>query len=135
MNKFLLFIVLALIAGLAVGATAGTEVAMQVDAKVIQPAGNAMDVASSEHPAANPSEVKLTSSGKVLQVIDSPMYTYLKVTGDKGPLWLAAYKIDITKGATVKYSGGVAMKNFYSKSLNRTFDLIIFVESLELVME
>jgi hypothetical protein len=134
LNKFLLFIALASLAGLAVGANAGTEAVIKADAAAIQPAGKALEVVSSEHAAANPSGAKVTSSGKVLEVIDSPMYTYLKVTGDKGPLWLAAYKTDITKGSTVKYSG-VPMQNFFSKSLNRTFDLIIFVEGLELVME
>jgi hypothetical protein len=87
------------------------------------------------HPVSITADTKQSSIGKVVEVIDSPMYTYLKVTGDKGPLWLAAYKTDITKGTTVKYSGGVTMPNFYSKALNRTFDVIVFVDSLELVME
>lgn len=82
------------------------------------------------HPSAIPADTQLVNSGKVLEVIDSPMYTYLKVTGAKSPLWLAAYKTDIAKGASVKYSNGVAMENFHSKSINRTFDVIVFVDSV-----
>lgn len=58
------------------------------------------------------------------------MYTYLQVTGDKGPLWLAVFKADIKKGDAVKYSSSVEMSKFHSKSLDRTFDTIIFVDSL-----
>ncbi|MBI2285963.1 MAG: hypothetical protein HYU79_00595 [Nitrosomonadales bacterium] len=78
--------------------------------------------------AASPADIQLTRKGKVLEVIDSPMYTYLQVSGDKDPVWLAAYKIDVSKGAVVRYSDGVAMSNFHSKSLNRTFDTIVFVD-------
>lgn len=135
MKKFLLFALLVSVAGLAIGATSGTGVVIQADAAAIQPASKAAEVASPEHSVVAPPGVKLTSTGKVLEVVDSPMYTYLKVSTDKGHIWLAAYKIDITKGSTVKYSGGIPMQKFYSKSLNRTFDLIIFVDGLELVME
>lgn len=82
------------------------------------------------HPPAIPADTNLVNSGEVLEVIDSPMYTYLQVTSDKGPLWLAAFKTDIAKGAAVRYSSGVAMSGFYSKSLDRTFDTIVFVDSL-----
>ncbi|MDO8466075.1 MAG: hypothetical protein Q7S46_12635 [Gallionella sp.] len=81
--------------------------------------------------AAVPASIPLTRKGKVLEVLDSSAYTYLKVTGDKAPVWLAAYKINIAKGAIVNYSDGVAMSNFHSKSLNRTFDTLIFVDRVE----
>jgi len=84
------------------------------------------------HPSTAPADIELANSGKVLEVIDSDMYTYLRVTSEKGPIWLAAYKTTVAKGATVKYSSGVAMSKFYSKALNRTFDLIVFVDRLEL---
>lgn len=70
------------------------------------------------------------NSGKVLDVIDTAMYTYLQVTSDKSPVWIAASKVNVTKGATINYSNGVVMSNFHSKSLNRTFDSIIFVDKV-----
>ncbi len=79
---------------------------------------------------AAPETIRLTRKGKVLEVIDSPMYTYLRVSGDKKPVWLAVYKTNVARGAAVNYSDGVAMNNFHSKSLNRTFDTIIFVDRL-----
>lgn len=62
-------------------------------------------------------EVK--NSGKVLEVLDSDMCTYVQVTSEKGVLWLAAYKTGVTKGATVRYSGGIGMPIFFSKAFNR----------------
>jgi hypothetical protein len=85
------------------------------------------------HPEAIPSDTNLVNEGKVLEVLDSQAYTFIKVSGKKEPVWLAAYKMDITKGATVKYSSGIAMPNFHSKSLDRTFEMIVFVDSVEQV--
>lgn len=78
-----------------------------------------------------PADTQLVNAGKVIEVIDTDMYTYVQVTAEKGPLWLAVYKTAVGKEANVKYSNGIAMSNFYSKALNRTFDVIIFVDSLE----
>ena len=85
---------------------------------------------TTQNPVANPRAGQLTNKGTVLEVIDSTMYTYLRVSGNTGPIWLAAYKNDIAKGDTVNYSGGVEMTNFQSKSINRTFEKIIFVDAV-----
>ncbi len=73
---------------------------------------------------------QFSNKGTVLDVIDSSLYTYLKVSSEKGAVWLAAYRNDISKGDAVSYSKGVMMTNFRSKALNRTFDKIIFVDAV-----
>jgi hypothetical protein len=106
------------------------------DIAAAAPHGKEVDIAArmpSGHPSSIPADTRLINSGKVLEVIDSDMYTYVQVTHENGPLWIAGYKTDIAKGANIKYSGGIAMPNFQSKSLNRSFDLIVFVDSLEQV--
>ena len=87
-------------------------------------------IAAPQQPAAAPAAAsqQLPNKGKVLEVIDTSMYTYLQVSGDKSPVWLAASKLKVAKGDTVGYSNGAAMSNFHSKSLNRTFDSILFVD-------
>jgi hypothetical protein len=80
-----------------------------------------------------PASTQLVNSGKVLDVLDTDMYTYLQVTSGKGPVWIAVYKTEVTKGATVKFSNGVMMSKFTSKALNRTFDQIVFIDSLQVV--
>lgn len=118
-----------IIALLALAATAGAAVAApRPDADTAKPALNLP--AGHVSITAAPDAIQLTRKGKVLEVIDSPMYTYVRVTGDKDPLWLAAYKTGIAKDDVVNYSDGVAMSNFHSKSLNRTFDTIVFVDRI-----
>lgn len=73
---------------------------------------------------------KYPNTGKVLQVMDASIYTYMQVTSDNGPVWLAASKTKVPKGATISYPNGAVMTNFNSKSLNRTFDKIIFLDKV-----
>ncbi len=84
----------------------------------------------SGHPAFVSANTQLANSGTVLDFLDSDIYTYLQVTSEKGPVWLAAYKTPVSKGMTVRYPDGIVMSKFYSKSLNHTFDVIIFVDTL-----
>ena len=85
-------------------------------------------------PARKPAAAsQYTNQGKVLEVIDASIYTYLNVTKDKGSVWLAASKTKVSKGATISYPDGAVMNNFYSKSLNRTFDTIIFLDKVEVI--
>jgi hypothetical protein len=71
------------------------------------------------------------NTGKVLETMDASIYTYMQVTSDKGPVWLAASKTTVAKGNTISYPDGAVMTNFNSKSLNRTFDKIIFVDRIK----
>lgn len=90
-------------------------------------------------PVANNSVIHLAAAskypnqGKVVEVIDTSMYTYLQVTTDKGAIWLAASKTNVAKGATIGYPNGAVMSNFYSKSLNRSFPTIIFLDKVEIL--
>ena len=146
MNKLLVFGSLAVIAGVVVTLSAqvsdaapppvvsAPHGAMSVSADgVVSPHGVASSAMPADHSKAIPSDTKLVNSGKVLEVIESPAYTFLNVSSEKGPVWLAAYKTEIAKGDAVKYSNGIAMPKFHSKSLDRTFDMIVFVDTLERV--
>jgi hypothetical protein len=88
-------------------------------------ADNGQNISATTRPA-----YQLANTGTVLEVINSEMYTYLQVSSEAGAVWLAAYKNDIAKGDTVRYSKGVVMRNFQSKSIKHTFDTIIFVDSV-----
>lgn len=71
------------------------------------------------------------NQGKVLDTMDASIYTYIQVSADQGPVWLATTRIHVAKGDTVSYPGnGVVMTNFASKSLKRKFDKIIFVDRI-----
>ena len=123
MKTIITLLALVAVANTAVAAPQ-TNAADTAKPAVVLPAGHVPITAA-------PAAIQLTRKGKVLDVVDSPAYTYLQVTGDKAPVWLAAYKTDIAKGTVINYSDGVAMSNFHSKSLNRTFDTLIFVDRIE----
>lgn len=71
------------------------------------------------------------NKGKVLETMDASIYTYIKVESNQGPVWLAASKTKVSKGDTISYPDGNVMTNFTSKSLNRTFDKIIFLDKVK----
>ena len=64
-------------------------------------------------------DVQLT--GSVLETMDVPEYTYLRVKTSGGEEWVAVGKTAIAVGDTVTVTSQLVMENFASKSLNRTF--------------
>ena len=71
-----------------------------------------------------------THAVKVVDFIDVPSYTYLQVNENGNEYWLAAPQMKVAKGETLYYSQGMEMKNFHSQTLNKTFDVIYFVQSV-----
>ncbi len=71
-----------------------------------------------------------TVSGTVVETMDAGGYTYILV--DEGTLknWVAIPQTPVKSGAKVHYVEGMEMRNFTSKTLNRTFDTIIFSAGL-----
>ncbi len=69
----------------------------------------------------------------VLESMDSAGYSYIQVE-EKGkqPVWLAAPSTSLVIGQTISWDSGAAMRNFSSKTLNRTFDEIFFVNSVNI---
>jgi hypothetical protein len=76
-------------------------------------------------PAA-PAAPAVNVQGKVLEVKNVGSYTYLRLKTNNGELWAAVMKAQIKNGTTVTVENGVVMNNFESKSLKRTFPVILF---------
>lgn len=66
----------------------------------------------------------------VTDFVNVPNYTYLQVKENGNEFWIAAPQTKVQKGETIYYSGGTEMKNFHSPTLNKTFDVIYFVQSI-----
>ena len=64
--------------------------------------------------------------GEVLEVKDVDAYTYLRLKTKSGEVWAAVNKAPVKKGAEVTIVDPAVMVNFTSKTLNKTFDRIIF---------
>jgi len=68
--------------------------------------------------------------GKVLKTMDAAGYTYVSVLSDGGPVWIALPETKIATGETLAFAPGMEMKDFHSKSLDKTFASIIFSEGI-----
>jgi hypothetical protein len=68
----------------------------------------------------------VTHSAKVVEALNSGGYTYIKVQEGSESYWIAMTQRAVTKGATIEYNEQGWMQNFHSKTLNRTFDKILF---------
>ncbi len=64
-------------------------------------------------------------SGKVLEKLDVPSYTYLRVQVASGDEWVAVSTMPVNVGDTVTINQQMVMENFPSKALNKTFPRLI----------
>lgn len=91
--------------------------------------------ASTQQAAPPPKAAKpvlMPNEGTVAQLIDGGAYLYVLIDfGDGESEWLATGKTNIKVGDHVRYSPGIFMQNFYSKTLQRTFEVIRFVGKVE----
>src|SRR4030067_1879974 len=65
-------------------------------------------------------------SGKIAETMNSGGYTYLCIEKDSKKTWVAVPEKKGSVGENISLPPGYEMVNFTSKTLNRTFDKIIF---------
>ncbi len=65
-------------------------------------------------------------TGKVVEVINAASYTYVQVDTGSKKVWAAATQFPVKSGDAVTLSDAMAMNNYHSKTLNRTFDVVYF---------
>ncbi len=70
----------------------------------------------------------------VKKKIDAPPYSYLKVEENGKEYWMAANRMNVKAGDKIYYSNAMTMRNFHSKTLNKTFDEILFVQDASATM-
>lgn len=84
-------------------------------------------------PATPPAASELPHEGKVVSTISASGYSYVEIASASGTAWIAGPAVQIKAGDTVRYSDGPVMANFTSKSLQRTFPTITFVDHVMVV--
>lgn len=83
------------------------------------------------HPAkAPPDGLPAKLRGVVQEVKQAGGYTYLRLLRDDdgSELWAAVAKVEVAAGDRVTVRKDVLMREFFSRSLGRTFDAIVFGE-------
>jgi hypothetical protein len=69
--------------------------------------------------------------GTVVDTLDGGGYTYMQIDDTKKKYWVAVEGTKVEKGTEVRFTEELRAKNFESKSLNRTFDEIVFASNLQ----
>ena len=71
---------------------------------------------------------------KVVQTMNSGGYTYVEAADEKGQkTWLALPETKVAVGDAIEYPETPPMVNFQSKTLNKTFDKILFIPGIRVV--
>lgn len=86
--------------------------------------------ATAAAPAGGTADAKasLERKGKVLEVLKSGGYTYVRLDACGMEAWAAGPEMDLEVGTTVAMPEGMGMVDFKSPSLDRTFEAILFVD-------
>jgi hypothetical protein len=69
--------------------------------------------------------------GTVLETMDSGGYTYALIETAEGQRWVASRQASVSVGDVVQTTEGMPMNNFTSPSLERTFEVIYFSDTLQ----
>jgi hypothetical protein len=89
------------------------------------------DEAAHENPALAAPVPDGMIRGTVLETMDAAGYTYVLLDTTEEQRWVAAQQTPVAVGDIVQTNQGMAMQNFTSQSLNRTFDVIYFSGALQ----
>jgi len=72
--------------------------------------------------------------GTVTQTMNSGGYTYVEAADEAGAkVWMALPELKVAKGDKIEYPDTPPLTNFQSKTLNRTFEKILFVPGIRIV--
>jgi hypothetical protein len=70
------------------------------------------------------------AGGTVKSVVNAGGYSYIEVDQGGKTVWVAANETPMKQGDKVQWQGASEMRNFTAKSLGRTFDQILFAQSV-----
>lgn len=87
--------------------------------------GSEHPTGGSEHPTATPAAAP---GGEILETMDSAGYSYVHLDMGTEKVWIAGpTTAGLKVGDRVAFDGAMEMRNFHAKSLDRTFETILFV--------
>lgn len=67
---------------------------------------------------------------EVTEVVQGTTYTYLQVKENMTDRWVAVTRQEVNKGDVYYYDSALQMTQFHSKEIDRTFDVIYFVNQI-----
>lgn len=88
---------------------------------------SAAAVEASETTTGRNADAAETIQGDVVEIINSGGYTYILIQTAAEQVWAAGPPTEVKVGESVMLPGGMLMRDFHSKTLDRTFETIYFV--------
>lgn len=89
-------------------------------------------VLSDQNVSSTKTEKLPEDEGIVISVLDTTGYTYMELENGGKRFWIAAPTTkEVKAGDHIRFVENMRMHNFTSKTLNRTFDQLIFVTSTQ----
>ena len=79
---------------------------------------------------AAPGNAPIPHTAVVKETMASAGYTYIRVEEKGKTFWIALPETEVSVGEEISFYEQMLMENFSSRSLNRTFDRILFVEAI-----
>jgi len=122
-------VILALTAACAAAAVWGCAQKEASTAAAPAPAATT-DAAATRQPAPAPAPAGQSFTGSVLETMDSGGYTYVQVDTGAEKIWGAAPKFTVAVGDRVTVPAAMPMKDYHSKTLERTFDVVYFAGAI-----
>ncbi len=86
---------------------------------------------AANNPALTPPVPAGMVRGAVLETMNAGGYTYVLIETDQDKRWVAGPKTVVQVGDLVQTEQGMAMRQFESKTLNRTFDVVYFASGIQ----
>jgi hypothetical protein len=81
-------------------------------------------------PAPGASDPASALNGKVVETMNAASYTYVQLDNGRTKIWAAAPQFSVKVGDRVALGDAMPMTQYYSKTLQRTFDVIYFSSNL-----
>ncbi len=104
--------------------------------KQVEPNPAYEKLAQSSSQRTSPSQAMSSAMSKkmvVTTVQNAGRYSYIEGENNGVRTWIASNQLQVMPGDTIQYQTGPTMIDFHSKSLNRTFDKIIFAGYVSVV--
>jgi len=95
-----------------------------------QSSNNQSSTAQAPTSTPTPQETTNNISGNVVETMNALGYTYVLVDTGNEQVWAATAQFAVNVGDLVVIPDGMPMHNYHSQTLDRTFDLVYFVESI-----
>jgi hypothetical protein len=65
-------------------------------------------------------------SGKVVERVDSPPYSFVRIESREGETWIAVPLTSASSGEVVELVNGVTLRNYEAPAIDRKFDTVVF---------